>query len=207
MSKSKSKRNNPAHTSTRFTPPRASRRRPWLDGSGQWLPVINIEGAGSGRQLVFDLEQREIRWQPVTRALVNGSAGQEDDLYTAHVELPMGASPQEEFWSSPVFQELYRVVFEESEVLCEDDGNVAVWCSDAALHALRRLSSAAFRWTEAREAEHVHARLIDSTVEAFRNAVLRSGKGGEEVWARIEAGRDPKTGTFPWLHVESVRIA
>ena len=46
-----------------------------------------------------------------------------------------------------------------------------------------------------------------SLIEALKHAVLRSGERGEELWSRIDAGRDPKTGAFPWLHVESVRIA
>ncbi len=204
---SKSNRNNPVHNSTRFTPPVASRRRLWLDGSGQWLPAIYVEGAGSSRELVFDLEQRELRWQPVAGSLVNGSPEQEDGLYATHVELPVGASPQDRVWSSLVFHELSCILFEGSDVLCGPDGYVAVWCSDAALDAWRRLIAAAFRWTAARDAERVRARLIDSTVEAFRNAVLRSGEWGEEAWARIEAERDPKTGAFPWLYVNSVRIA
>jgi hypothetical protein len=171
------------------------------------LPVVNIEGDVTSREVVFDLEQRLIRWQPVDSAPVSGAAGVEGDLYAARVELPVGASLDFGIWSSPVCRELTHTLFEGAEVVFGEEGTVAVWCSDAAFHAWRRLLSASFRWTVARDTERVRSGIVDSTVEAFKEAVLRSGDDGQERWARIEAGRDPKTGTFPWLQVESVRIA
>jgi hypothetical protein len=182
---------------------KADREAWWADCKAQWMPYTNPDSTFYRRELVFDFERQQIRWQPVPRSTGKGARDRGGCGYRFQLLWPGGAAENTRFWSSAEGRALACTLIAGTQVITTDDGDVAVWCDDGAFRAWWTLQMSASSWVSLQNEKG--RRALDEP-QPIRLAIGQMANESAELWTSIETSRNCETGQLAEVHIGWVRL-